>query len=36
MHGGESGLLARGLKTHNMVGLVVTAERYGRKESRVA
>ena len=35
MHGGGGGLLAQGLKAHIMIGLVVTAECYGRKESRV-
>jgi hypothetical protein len=35
MHGGGGGLFAQGLKAHTMIGLVVTAERYGRKESRV-
>ena len=32
MHGG---LLARDLKAHTVIGLVVTAENYGRGESRV-
>ena len=35
MHGGGGWLLAQGLKAHTMIGLVVTAECYGRKESRV-
>ena len=35
MHGGGGGLLAQGLKAHTMIGLVVTAVCYGRKESRV-
>ena len=35
MHGGGGGLFARGLKAHTMIGLVVTAECYGHKESKV-
>ena len=35
MHGGGGGLFAQGLKAHTMIGLVVTAECYGHKESKV-
>ena len=36
MHGGGGGLFAQGLKAHTMIGLVVTAEYYGHKESKVS
>ena len=35
MRGGGGGLFAQGLKAHTMIGLVVTAECYGHKESKV-
>ena len=35
MHDGGGGLFAQGLKAHTMIGLVVTAECYGHKESKV-
>ena len=34
MHGGGGEIFAQGLKAHTMIGLVATAERYGRRESR--
>ena len=36
MHDGGGGLFAQGLKAHTMIGLVVTAECYGHKESKVS
>ena len=35
MHVDGGGLFAQGLKAHTMIGLVVTAECYGHKESKV-
>ena len=35
MHDGGDGLFAQDLKAHTVIGLVVTAELYGRKESGV-
>ena len=35
MRGGGGGLFAQVLKAHTLIGLVVTAERYARKGSRV-
>ena len=35
MHDGGGGLFTQGLKEHTIIGLVVTAECYGHKESKV-
>ena len=35
MQGGGGGLFAQGLKAHTMIGLAVTSECYGHKESKV-